>query len=62
MARQLRLECEGALYHITSRGNAQVAIYLDDEDRTGFLGVLGQEIEQQGWQCYAYCLMDNHYH
>jgi putative transposase len=62
MARQLRLEYAGALYHIASRGNAQAAIYLDDEDRTGFLDVLGREIEQQGWQCYAYCLMDNHYH
>ena len=62
MARQLRLEYEGALYHVTSRGNAQAAIYLDDEDRTRFLGVLGKEIEQQGWRCYAYCLMDNHYH
>jgi hypothetical protein len=40
MVRQLRLEYEGALYHITARGNAQAAIYLDDEDRTGFLGVL----------------------
>ena len=62
MARQLRLEYKGALYHITSRGNARAEIYLDDEDRTRFLGVLGQEVEQQGWQCYAYCLMDNHYH
>jgi REP element-mobilizing transposase RayT len=62
MARQLRLEYAGALYHITSRGNAQAAIYLDDEDRTRFLDLLGQEVEQQGWQCYAYCLMDNHYH
>ena len=62
MARQLRLEYEGALYHITSRGNMQVAIYLDDENRTRFLVVLGHEVEQQGWRCYAYCLIDNHYH
>ncbi len=62
MARQLRLEYEGALYHITSRGNAGAAIYLDDEDRTRFLDVLGREVKQQGWQCYAYCLMDDHYH
>jgi REP element-mobilizing transposase RayT len=27
-----------------------------------FLDLLGKEIHQQGWLCYAYCLMDNHYH
>ena len=37
-------------------------VYGDEEDRTIFLGVLGQEVEQQGWRRYAYCLMDNHYH
>jgi hypothetical protein len=39
MARQLRLEYEGALYHITSRGNAQAAIYLVDDDRVAFKGL-----------------------
>lgn len=62
MARQLRLEFPGELYHLTARGNAREAIYRDDVDRKLFLGLLGREIEQQGWQCYAYCLMDNHYH
>ena len=62
MARQLRLEFSGALYHLTARGNAREAIFRDDEDRQTFLRLLGQEIEQQGWRCYAYCLMDNHYH
>ena len=62
MARQLRLEFPGALYHLTARGNAREAIYRDDVDRELFLALLGREIEQQGWQCYAYCLMDNHYH
>jgi hypothetical protein len=46
IVRQLRLEYEGALYHIISRGNAQAAFYLDDEDRTGFRGVLEREIAQ----------------
>ncbi len=62
MARQLRLEFPGALYHLTARGNAREAIYRDEVDRKLFVALLGQEIEQQGWQCYAYCLMDNHYH
>ena len=47
MARQLRLEYEGTLYHITPRGNARVAIYLDDEDRTRFPIVLGHEVNHR---------------
>ncbi len=62
MARPLRLEFAGALYHLTARGNARADIFADDEDRQLFLDLLGKEIRQQGWRCYAYCLMDNHYH
>jgi putative transposase len=62
MARPLRLEFAGALYHLTARGNARGEIFLDDADRLLFLERLGKEIEQQGWRCYAYCLMGNHYH
>ncbi|MDX8397852.1 MAG: transposase [Mariprofundaceae bacterium] len=62
MARSLRLEYPGALYHITSRGNAQIDIFLSEEDREVFINLLQDEIQQQGWLCYAWCLMDNHYH
>jgi putative transposase len=62
MARQLRLEYPGALYHLTARGNAQQTIFQDETDRRQFLTLLGQEILQQHWRCYAYCLMGNHYH
>ena len=62
MARPLRLEFAGALYHLTARGNARADIFADDADRRLFLELLGKEIVQQGWRCYAYCLMDNHYH
>ena len=62
MARPLRLEFPGALYHVTSRGNARQNIFLDVEDRHRFLDLFGKEVAQQGWRCYAYCLMDNHYH
>ena len=62
MARPLRLEFAGALYHVTSRGDHREKIYLDDQDRRTFLDLLGKEIFQQHWICYAYCLMDNHYH
>jgi len=62
MVRPLRLEFPGALYHVTARGNARENIYLCDEDRIRFLKFLEEEVRQQGWILYAYCLMDNHYH
>lgn len=42
MSRPLRLELPGALYHITTRGNARAAIYRDDVDRAAFLAILGE--------------------
>jgi len=62
MARPLRLEYEGALYHVTSRGNAREAIFRGDPDRELFLEVLADAVERFGWICHAYCLMTNHYH
>jgi len=62
MARPLRVEYPGAVYHVTSRGNAQAAIFLDDSDRELFLHTLAGVISRFGWVCHAYCLMDNHYH
>ncbi|MEH8019592.1 transposase [Rheinheimera muenzenbergensis] len=62
MARPLRLEFAGALYHITSRGNERKAIYFDDTDFELFLALLGKVCEQYNWVVHAYCLMTNHYH
>lgn len=62
MSRQLRIEYAGALYHITSRGNAQESIYRDDADRTEFLLILSKTCNRFNWYCHAYCLMGNHYH
>ena len=62
MARPLRLEFEGALYHVTSRGDRREDIYEDDTDRADFLAVLGEVCSQHNWTCHAYCLMSNHYH
>ena len=62
MTRPLRIEFEGALYHITSRGNAREKIFLDDEDRSDFLATLGETVKRFGWICHAYCMMSNHYH
>jgi len=62
MARPLRLEFEGAVYHVTSRGNARSDIYLSDDDREMFLAVLAHVVDRFGWICHAYCLMSNHFH
>lgn len=62
MVRQLRMEYPGGLYHVTVRGNGGAAIYLDESDREAFLDLLRREVEQQGWRCFAFCLMNNHYH
>jgi len=62
MARPLRIEFPGALYHVTSRGDRREAIFEDDEDRAAFLQILGGTAERFNWVCHAYCLMNDHYH
>lgn len=62
MARPLRIEFPGAIYHVTSRGNARRKIFLGDEDREAFLSTLAWVVERCHWICHAYCLMDNHFH
>ncbi len=62
MARPLRLEFAGALYHVTSRGDRQEDIYLEDKDRETFLDVLSEVCNRFNWIVHAYCLMTNHYH
>jgi putative transposase len=62
MARPLRIEFPGALYHVTSRGNARAPIFEDDGDRRLFLHILGEVVESCRWLCHAFCLMTNHYH
>ena len=62
MARPLRIEYPGAVYHVTSRGDARRKIFMDDIDRQQFLSILGSAIRKYNWLCHTYCLMDNHYH
>jgi len=64
MARPVRLEFAGALYHVTARGHERRSIFLGDADgdRAAFLRILGQTCERFNWICHAYCLMTNHYH
>jgi REP element-mobilizing transposase RayT len=60
--RKNRLQVAGGHYHVSARGTAKAAIFTTDEDRLGFLRVLGDVVDRFGWHLYAYCLMDNHYH
>ncbi len=62
MARPLRLQFDGAIYHVTSRGNAREDIVDDDGDRHAFLECLEKVVHRFHWLCHAYCLMGNHYH
>jgi putative transposase len=62
MSRPHRNEFEGALYHVTTRGNNRGSIFCDDADRVVLLSILGATIARTRWLCHAYCLMGNHYH
>ena len=62
MARPLRIEFAGALYHVTARGNAQQNIYSDDVDRKAFVALIDKVRTRHDWYLHAYCLMSNHYH
>ncbi len=62
MARPLRFEYPGAMYHVIVRGNRRDTIFEDDEDRTRFLSDLERVAARYGWTILAYCLMGNHYH
>jgi len=62
MARPLRIEFAGALYHVTSRGNERDDIFLDDDNRALWLEVLERACERFNWLVHAYCQMGNHWH
>jgi putative transposase len=62
MARPIRIESAGALYHVIVRGNERKAVFRDDGDRNDYLGRLGHYGEKFGFRLLAYCLMDNHAH
>jgi putative transposase len=62
MARKLRVEYPGAIYHLLNRGDRQEPIFKDDRDRISFLETLGAACEKTGWRVHAWCLMSNHFH
>jgi REP element-mobilizing transposase RayT len=62
MPRKLRVEYDGAIYHVMSRGDRREPIFLDDTDRELFVRTLGEVCRKTGWQVHAYCLLKNHFH
>jgi putative transposase len=62
MARKLRIQYPGAVYHVMNRGDRREAIFHDDTDRQSFLQTLGEACAKTGWRVYAWCLMPNHFH
>ncbi len=62
MARPLRILVPGGWYSVTSRGNRRQDLFLDDDDRRRFLGLVSELPERFGIEVHAHVLMDNHYH
>jgi putative transposase len=62
MARRHRIQFCGAIYHVMARGNRQERIFVDNVDRRRFLKIVAVALEKFGAECYAHCLMGNHFH
>jgi REP element-mobilizing transposase RayT len=62
MSRAWRIEYEGALYHLMSRGNLKADIFCNDNDRQTMLDALGEFSDRFEIDVFAYVLMNNHYH
>ena len=62
MARKLRVEYPGAVYHVLNRGDRREPIFRDEQDRLRFLTTLGEACGKTDWHVHALCLMPNHFH
>jgi REP element-mobilizing transposase RayT len=62
MARKLRIQFAGAIYHVAVRGNARQVIFMDDRDRERFLESLAGAVKTYTVRLYLFCLMPNHFH
>ncbi len=62
MARPLRIQYPGAMYHIISRGIARMTIFHNEKDWRKFIQFMERVIKKYNWTCHAYCLMGTHYH
>ena len=62
MARKVRIQYPGAIYHAMNRGDRREVIFQDDQDRRRFVETLAEACQKAEWQVHAYCLMSNHFH
>ncbi len=62
MARPLRLELPGAVYHLSSLGNGGQPAFRVPEDSALFLEILGKTCARFDWRCLAFCLLPDRYH
>jgi len=62
MARPLRIQYSGAVYHVTCRGNERKEIFKDDRDRKTFLEILAYSSKIYNIKIFSYILMENHFH
>src|SRR5438105_1122882 len=62
MARKLRLEYAGAVYHVMNRGSHRQSVFRSDYDRELFLKTLGEACAKTDWRVHAWCLMSTHFH
>lgn len=62
MARKLRMEAEGGIYHVISRGNYRADVFRTEKTKVAFLNCLDEACIKTGWRVHAWCLMSNHYH
>ncbi len=62
MARPLRIQFPGAVYHVTNRGNNRSSLFKDDDDRKAFLTILAQSVDTYQIRIHSYVMMNNHWH
>jgi REP element-mobilizing transposase RayT len=62
MARKLRIQFQGAIYHVINRGNYRRDLFMSPGEAQAFLVTLRDATELMGWRLHAYVLMRNHYH
>jgi len=62
MARKLRLEFPGAVYHVINRGNYRTDVFAAETTKAAFEACLFAACEKFGWVLHAYVVMRNHYH
>jgi putative transposase len=62
MPRLPRTEVAGGIHHVTAKAPYGRVLFINDEDRVRYLGLLAKEVERRRWRVLTYCQMTNHVH